>query len=128
MDKYSDLIKRLEGGEGADRELDIAIAAATSQYWTEGFRRFLAVFPGRSLIDYLHHHGGVLPYTTSLDACLALQEAVLPDWYRSRTNQTPEASHYLMSNNKSENYQEVKAVHKSECRAWLIAILKALQP
>jgi hypothetical protein len=56
----SDLITRLEGAEGADRELDIAVARAFLLPWS---REWTPPAP---------------PYTSSLDAALGLAERVLP--------------------------------------------------
>lgn len=70
MVDYADLIEQAKVGSEADRELDLAVG----MLWPEP-RPFSA--------SIKQQRGGqppVFPFTTSLDAVLALTEAVLPGW------------------------------------------------
>ena len=108
----TDLISRLEAASEGSGQLD--------QQIDELFGRQSFVVPF---------------YTTSLDACKALQEEVLPGWALAITR-TPMSyhsnpseytvqifQHYNMK--YSDDYPKFIARHKDECLAYCIAILKA---
>lgn len=77
----SALIARLEAAEAGSRELDAAVWAASNGY--ELFEHDGAGWRYRMKPDDIMRHertGYISPYTTSLDAALALAERVLPGW------------------------------------------------
>jgi hypothetical protein len=99
----ADLIDRLAPGEGGDRELDAAI--------------------GRTLCPHLVVDD-YLPFTVSRDACATLQEETLPGWYRSSDQDFQHA--WLVTLTDTEWRDDHEGRHStSECRAHLIAILRA---
>lgn len=72
MNRYDDIIKRLEQADGPSRELDLAIG----EYWPDPK-------PFSSSIN--QQRGGKPPvfrFTDSLDASIALVERLLPGWRR----------------------------------------------
>jgi hypothetical protein len=84
MDELGDLIARVEGATGADREIDIAIACAVRNPPIGVSRSTWESWPGQDgRFTGLIHCGGFTierppEFTASLDAALALCERVLP--------------------------------------------------
>lgn len=77
----SALIALLEAAEAGSRELDAAVWAASNGY--ELFEHDGAGWRYRMKPDDIMRHertGYISPYTTSIDAALALAERVLPGW------------------------------------------------
>lgn len=92
----TDLLTRLREGEGADRKLDREIHATLGQPVT-----------------------GHISFTSSLDACIALAETVLPKQVISLTigGNCPCTVFFPRS--------DTIGTHKSLCRAFLIALITA---
>lgn len=129
------IIARLEASDGPDRELDKEIAKHVLGAWiratTQGgpwrYQMLLPEYEGvspESLPD-------VPEYTSSLDACAALQERVLPGYvaelltsdrsmWRARVwNWAAEAD--------DEVWRRVYSYARAAHIAWLIAILRAVE-
>ena len=137
---FSELIKRLESGDGADRELDILVWGVL-----HGYRPALARH-GQSIVGrrdshadetLAHLHDGQwLPYaleigryTASRNACAALQEEVLPGWscellFVPATAHVPAIGKATLSDGSS-NQITAGGYGTSVCRAHLITILRA---
>lgn len=142
MSKRAELIERLEAGSGADRELDADISIAlhalpvdAPDWLRNNFTRLGRLHDGSpGQICVIHDNG--LPganwasakLTSSLDACLALQNAVLPGWIRREVSWDSIAFWGVwLDDNQCPYTNETYGSHKSECRAWLIAILRAVE-
>jgi hypothetical protein len=122
----ADLIKRVEEGEGADRELDRDIWCALG--WTWERREWLYCPDGRrrdptSVIDWLIYQMGL---TASLDAVVALVEDKLPgtEWEARRLRL------FSVGRVWDRGYHDISSVAaeaSSPARALLAAALKAIE-
>lgn len=107
----TDLITRLKEGEGADRELDLAI---DEKYNGRIPRSQRAPLSPQEWVPWPE-------YTASLDACITLAEKVLPNVYISvRGASGPGTVNEWIVTIKNES-----AKHKSMLRAFLIALITA---
>lgn len=124
----AELLKRVEQGDGADRELDAAIARAFNK--AHGTAETVHI-ESRSIDvwDEVAAH-----YTSSLDAVLGLCERVLPGWDRQFfernglwTARLRGPRHLTISSayNETEE-QRQKYGQKHPARALLAAVLRAL--
>jgi hypothetical protein len=120
----TNLIERLEASEGADRELDKQIW----QLLVPGVTRRTSHVAHHSKpydIDETRDASGrliIVPsYTTSIDAALALVEAVLPGYDWARTVEFKTMRLYV----PSEDLPHYDGRHKSPAIALLIALLSA---
>lgn len=118
MADYSDLIARLEKAEGPDRQIDVDIYQRLRPVDIEALRK-------------MHDAGDVSgywfwmsdsPYTASLDAAIALKDAVLPRYRWSCGNWNVAGSVLSPDRNNDQ-----RAEAETPAIALLIATLKALQ-
>jgi hypothetical protein len=121
------LLKRVEGAEGPDRELDRRLWKITGQ----GTIRLVTGLgmngrtPGRQTAFGPDGLVSTVPrYTASLDQALALCERVLPGWCRSVVDLTPELCEGYVWERFSTGNIQGKA--KTPALALLAAILRAL--
>lgn len=116
MTTITDLIKRLEEGEGADRELDLDIAIALGKV-----DKAVASYG-----PYLRRkeRRRTDPFTASLDACRALQAEKLPDIESEHAHLDKKMKRIDMF---GPGWCGVGNHPTSEPRARLIAILKAVE-
>ena len=119
-----ELIAALEAADGPSQELDCQIELLF------GFGQF---GEWENMGDFWRRHkktgeqlkflpGQTLRYTSSLDACAALQEKVLPGW-DTNLCANEDCKHAALS----DPCRCYTAEHKSWCIAWLIAILRAVK-
>jgi hypothetical protein len=104
----SDLIERVEAGEGEDREIDVALS-----------RLYFGVPEDRTPLAWLHC------YTSSLDAVLELIRAKLPEWHWSVSQQVGGFFRGNLWDHASKF--EVYKLAPTPPRALLAAALRAIQ-
>lgn len=120
------LLARVEKAEGSDRELD-------ARFWCLGEGvKFSHLSSQREAIIFFRpgqngscREDGRTPYTTSLDAALALCERVLPGWLREVSEQS---SLRWMAEVMEGGDAEISAISaaKTPALALLAAMLRAL--
>lgn len=138
MTTLSDLITRVEGASGADRELDALIAAqfkiiAARLYGlADGYTYDFRVSDDLVNVEVWESCGdgndnrqlrrAPSPYTASVDAALSLLERVLPGWTWSIGNLRVGAQAYLM---RAPGARMFEGKAPSPALALVLAILKA---
>lgn len=122
------LIERVEKAEAGSRELDAAVWAAANGY--ELFEHDGAGWRYRMSPDDIMRHertGYISPYTTSLDAALALAERVLPNigaWDVGHAYDA-EPSHYARLVLVRDGDPEVFGRAPTPALALVLAVLRA---
>lgn len=127
------LIERVEKATGPDSALDVAIActlldARQHKAWNaaNGLRPRGAP-PLPDDVFWMRH---ARPYTSSLDAALALVKEMLPGWTRAVDATAPECGievELFAPDDKVRTPHRTKATHDLETHATLLALLRALQ-
>jgi hypothetical protein len=140
----SDLIARLEAGEGADRELNRDLHEAitgecvhreTKSYFIEDGNDYDSGFTCVKCGEDTYGHK-IPPYTSSLDAAIALVEKMLPgwDWYvRHATSADGDARYgnaqiWRPCDPRDDEAPRHWANHNEPVRALLIALLRSQEP
>lgn len=122
------LLERVRGATGPDRELDALIFAwannlilvtVKNEYGNTDLR-------DRSGYQCPVPHDYVPLYTSSLDACAALQAAKLPGSMEALWNMEEGPGARLLIPVKNSEWKLIEATGNTVCLAWLAAILSAL--
>jgi hypothetical protein len=128
MQDLKELIARVEGASGPDRELDRLVALAVSGATED--RDELGGLRGYHKDGFWTSIGPIEPVTASLDAALSLLERVLPEAYAGVQQNRYEPGEagdrtwngYVFLND--EEHESLK--HPTPALALVLAILKAL--
>lgn len=131
---HTDLIRRLESGSGADRELDCLLAEKLLGFTHDGQPEPFRKWSERRCGSEYSGSASVMisAYTSSLDAALSLVERMLPGsfYFLAKGKVAPEEPLFAARIYKRDSVEDEDVIGEAEHddlpRATLIALLRAL--